>query len=66
MKTELIQALSNANINSDSAEIVASKYISYLYFSELISNLSGIIGVCSCCAMVYFVFKLAIDTFKES
>jgi hypothetical protein len=43
MKTELIQALSSANINSDSAEIIASKYISYLYFSEVISNVSMVI-----------------------
>jgi hypothetical protein len=39
METELIQALSNANINSDSAEIIASKYISYLYFSTLLDVL---------------------------
>ena len=43
MEAELIQALSNANINSDSAEIIASEYISYLYFSEVISGVSDTI-----------------------
>ncbi len=40
METELIQALSNANINSDSAEIIANKYITYLYFSEALDILT--------------------------
>ena len=57
MKTELIQALSNANINSDSAEIIASKYISYLYFSEVISNVSMVIILCSLIMLFKSIFN---------
>jgi len=66
MKTELIQALSNLNINSDSAEIIAGEYISYLYFSEVISNLTEIIGVCSISLLVYFLVKFLVYICKES
>jgi|TARA_R100000479_G_C6310768_1_gene173940 hypothetical protein len=62
MKTELIQALSNANINSDSAEIIASEYISYLYFSEVISNVSMVIILCS----LFMVLKSLLDIAKAS
>ena len=57
MKTELIQALSNANINSDSAEIIASEYISYLYFSEVISNVSMVIILCA----LFMLLKSMLD-----
>lgn len=57
MKTELIQALSNLNINSDSAEIIASEYISYLYFSQAISSLSSTIALCSIAATGYYLFR---------
>jgi hypothetical protein len=50
MKTELIQALSNLNINSDSAEIVASEYISYLYFTKILDNV--------CLLSVFFLIGL--------
>lgn len=60
METELIEALSNANINSDSAEIIASKYISYLYFSEVISNVSMVIILCS----LYLLLKSILGTIK--
>lgn len=62
MKTELIQALSNANINSDSAEIIASEYISYLYFSEVVSNVSMVIILCS----LFVVLKSLLDIAKAS
>ena len=52
MKTELIQALSNANINSDSAEIIASEYIGYLYFS---SFLDAAILIFLLFGIVYFI-----------
>ena len=47
MKTELIEALSNANINSDSAEVIANEYISYLYFSEVVESISLTVILCS-------------------
>lgn len=57
MKTELIQALSNANINSDSAEIIASEYISYLYFSKAISSVSSTIALCGIAVTGYYIFR---------
>lgn len=62
MKKELIQALSNANINSESAEIIASEYISYLYFSEVISNVSMVIILCS----IFMLLKSLLDIAKAS
>jgi len=62
MKTELIQALSNANINSDSAEIIASEYISYLYFSEVISSVSTVIILCT----LFTLFKSIFDAVRAS
>lgn len=58
MKTELIQALSNANINSDSAEIIASKYISYLYFSEVISSISYTLIICALFLLLKSMFDI--------
>lgn len=60
MKTELIQASSNANINSDSAEIIANEYISYLYFSEVIGSLVGVIFIC----MLSILLKYLLDAVK--
>lgn len=60
MKTELIQALSNANINSESAEIIASKYISYLYFSEVIGSLVGVIFI----SILFILLKYLLDAVK--
>jgi hypothetical protein len=62
MKTELIQALSNVNINSNSAEIIASEYISYLYFSKVISNVSTVIIICS----LFMLLKSMFDALKAS
>lgn len=61
MKTELIQALSNLNINSDSAEIIASEYISYLYFSSV---LDAVMIVSLFFAIAYFIriIILLLDT----
>ena len=61
MKTELIQALSNANINSDSAEIIANEYISYLYFSSV---LDAVTLVSLLFGIVYFIkiLILLLDT----
>ena len=61
MKTELMQALSNANINSDSAEIIASEYISYLYFSKVIGSVAGTIILCA----LLLLLKYVIDILKD-
>jgi len=66
METELIQALSNANINSDSAEIIASEYISYLYFSEIISNVSMTIILCSFLILGKCIFSTIRKFIEES
>jgi hypothetical protein len=60
MKAELIQALSNLNINSDSAEIIASEYISYLYFSGAISSVSVVIGLWSIAVTMYYLFRFIV------
>ncbi len=67
MKTELIKALSNLNINSDSAEIIASEYISYLYFSQatclaskFISSVSVTIGLWSIAVTMYYLFRFIV------
>jgi hypothetical protein len=60
MKAELIQALSNLNINSGSAEIIASEYISYLYFSKAISSVSVTIGLWSIAVTMYYLFRFIV------
>jgi hypothetical protein len=57
METELIQALSNVNINSESAEIIASEYMRYLYFSKIISYVSMTIILCPFLILVKCVFN---------
>jgi len=65
METELIQALSNANINSDSAEIIANEYLSYLYFSKIISGASGMILGFTLIYCFYSLLRLVLTAMKD-
>ena len=62
MKTELIQASSNANINSDSAEIIASECISYLYFSTVVVSIVLAIFMC----WSFLLIKSLLASIKQS
>jgi hypothetical protein len=62
MKTEqLLEALKNINISSDSAEIIADKYIQFLYFEQALTFCGLIVFFC----LVYFLAKLLINSVKE-
>ena len=53
MDTEILTALSNININSETAEIIMAQYLKYQYFELLTRMVAGVAGL----AFVFCAFS---------
>jgi len=64
--TELLQALSNININSETAVEVVEVYCQYLFYIELYKSIIEAVSILGFIGIIAVVFWIGIKAIKET